>query len=106
MIDKAHWQRYSIPLARRAGPRWAYLTAAALAAGLTAWLGLQVNHAIWVLNIYDNIGDLSPGLTSLLVAIGWTVAGLVSLGIMVWSLRWAIRPARGPVESSAEAGQR
>lgn len=106
MIDKEHWQRYSIPLARKSGPRWAYLTAAALAAGLTAWLGLQVNHALWLLGVYDNIGDLTPGLTSLLVAIGWTVAGLASLGVMVWTLRWAIHPARGPAERSPEASPR
>jgi TRAP-type C4-dicarboxylate transport system permease small subunit len=96
MIDKAHWQRYSIPLAKRAKPRWAYLTVALLAAGLTSWLGFQISHAFWVLNVYDNIGDLSPGITQLLETIGWTAAGLASLGVMVWSLRWAIRPARGP----------
>lgn len=102
MIDKEHWQRYSIPLARRAGPRWAYLTAAALAAGLTSWLGIQVNHAFWVLGVYDNAGDLSPGLTSLLVTIGWTVAGLASLAVMIWSLRWGIRPVRGPAPDAPE----
>jgi hypothetical protein len=105
MINKEHWQRYSIPSPKRSGPRWAYLTAAVLAAGLTSWLGIQVNHAFWVLGVYDNVGDLSPGLRSLLVTIGWTAAGLASLSVMVWTLWLAIRPTRVPGGSSPEVSQ-